>query len=106
MSQGLQVCGLHGQERPSRSTGVEYEDAGREGLRESTGEIFGLMPFGCWGEEDADMEFGVEFGMVIVRNLAKFFGVGNRRIGPSEIGPVTIDQQDFHMSRDHYHTTQ
>ena len=29
------------------------------------------------------------FGMVIVRNLAKFFGVGNRRIGPSEIGPVT-----------------
>ena len=36
---------------------MEYEDAGREGLRESTGEILGLMPFGCWGEEDADMEF-------------------------------------------------
>lgn len=36
---------------------MEYEDAGWEGLRESTGEILGLMPFGCWGEEDADIEF-------------------------------------------------
>ena len=42
---------VQGQERPSRSTGVEYEDAGRDGLSESTGAILGLMPFGCGGEE-------------------------------------------------------
>jgi hypothetical protein len=50
---------LQGQERPSRSTGVEYEDAGRDGLRESTGEVLGLMPFCCWGEEVVEVDMGV-----------------------------------------------
>lgn len=50
---------VQGQERPSRSTGVEYEDAGRDGLRESTGEVLGLIPFCCCGEEVVEVDMGV-----------------------------------------------
>jgi len=79
---------------------VEYEDAGREGLRESTGEILGLMPFGCWGEEDADMEFWdgdcPKFGEVFWCRKSENRTERN----------WTNNQQDFHMSRDQYQPTQ
>ena len=47
---------LHGQERPSRSTGVEYEDVGRDGLGTPTREILGLIPLCRVGEDGEEVD--------------------------------------------------
>ena len=68
---------VQGHERPSRSTGVEYEDAGRDGLSELTGGILGSMPFGCGGEE-VDMERNSEFSKFCAKILVSEFGESDR----------------------------